>query len=223
MMIAASSLTVLLVVAAAHPASSADGKVIALVSDALVQAATPGDRISVTKVKLRKHQYCQIQSARVAQSIDGSGRVAVRIEGVTALDAQRTCAGIAWATVVVKRRVYVVTQPIARDGVMAEAVKQEERIVKRGARPIARMHAGAVAVRRLLPGTIVATSMVRAHGAKVGTNVPVHIVRGGLRIVLPGKAMRCGQNKACARLKNGTVVRGVPHGNAIVVTEGVAP
>jgi flagella basal body P-ring formation protein FlgA len=171
-----------------------------------------------------------VTEASAAQRVEGSGRVGVRLVGTRpASDAERrankpedrACSGFAWAQVRVKRRALVLERDVERGDELAAVVATRVVEVKAGREPLTSLGHGAVASRKLKAGELLMPFMVRALEARAGAQVPVHIVRGNIRLVVQGTAVRCGLRHACARLQSGQLVKGRAEGGAVVVEGGL--
>jgi flagella basal body P-ring formation protein FlgA len=225
------ALTALLVTLLAPSATaSAKARVEQMVSGAVRAAAQPGDRVTIDGMRLFVNKACKVGEASVAQRLQASGRVGVRLVGERpANKAERkagkagklACSGFAWAQVRVKRRVLVLDKDVERGEALSDVVVHKVVELKQGRQPLTALSPGAVASRQLKAGQPLMTFMVRAQEAKPGAQVPVHIVVGNIRMVVQGTAVRCGLRHACARLGTGQLVKGRAEGRAVVVEGGL--
>jgi hypothetical protein len=174
---------------------------------ALSRQAPPGARIEVTRWE---SPTCAATTFEPA-TLDASGRVAVRAVG-------RGCAVWGWATVRVTATVAIVDRPLSAGDPLEGAVRFEEREWSRTASSAPAI-TGAVASRRLSPGTVVRSSDLRL-GPPPGTSVTVRVVSSGIAIEQRGAIFACPE-RVCATLPSGKRISGTfTNGVLLATVEG---
>lgn len=171
---------------------------------ALSRLAPQGARIEVTRWE---SPTCAATTFEPAP-FDAPGRIAVRAVG-------RGCAGWGWATVRMMATVAVVDRPVSAGDPLEGAVRFEEREWTRTASSAPAI-TGAVASRRLSPGTVLRSSDLR-FGPPPGTSVTVRVVSSGIAIEQRGSIFAC-PDRVCATLPSGKRISGTFTGGVLLAT-----
>ena len=193
-------------------ADSADPALTAIVSAALVAAATvPDARIEGLAIE-RPRSACAAttpERVEISRPVEGSARLAVKLIG-PARGAAPPCETWGWARFRLLAPVPVAARAVRAGEPLAGATRLDDREIKVGHLPadLASLERGATAERALVAGQIVETEMVRAAGPRPGDSVKVVLVAGGLAIEKTGRAVPCARNHNCAVLPSGKHVDG---------------
>ncbi len=167
--------------------------------------AVPGARVVVASYQPKLPPGCQVESGELRRSIDGSGRIAIKLEGASA--AGQRCGGWAWIGVRVYGRVLVTTRAVREGEELAGATLEAEREIFSGHRP-AQWVQGTSAARALASGAVIDESHLRIDALKVGAPLKVVVAAGALVVEMAGRVVSCGAGKACAVLPSGKHVEG---------------
>ena len=179
-----------------------------LASEAVAQVAEPSAHVELIALSPPQASSCRARQVVAGGKAQASGRVALRITGVT--EAGRPCTTWASAQVRVERTVAVTTQPVARGAPLSGAFELRTVEVKQPAQW--RIPGGAASAARDLP---VGTTLLAQHvaaGPALGTPVRVVLQTGALAVTTHGQVSACprvdGADAVCATLGNGRHVRG---------------
>ena len=169
------------------------------VSESLTRAlAVPGARI--VPLSWSAPAACRVRNASVAHSLDGSGRVSVRVSGPG-------CPGWGWAQVEVWAEAAVTTRAVRAGESLNSSFALIEREVRPGHTPYLPPE-GAMAIRSLSAGTIINPADVGKSSVVAGDPVKILVVSGVLAVEAQGRRIPCGQSRACAVLSSGKHLEG---------------
>jgi hypothetical protein len=195
--------------AVSEPASAAREFLPSAVSESLSRAlAIPGARI--VPLSWSAPQGCHVRSASVPRSIDGSGRVAVKIAG-------KNCSGWGWIRLEVWSETAVTTRALRAGEAVETGYAMVEQEVRSGRMPFV-PPAGAVAVRTLPAGTAIDARDVSKSSVVAGDPVKV-IIAGTVAIETQGRRIPCVRSRACAVLPTGKHVEGQMDDNGRLIVE----
>ncbi len=193
----------------AHNSEVAPGVELApLVRHAIERAlAAPGARIdnAVEERGSARPLDCQVTQAEVAQPIEASGRLAVKISGRAARGGH--CELWIWARVRVVAPVAVASRALRAGDPLDGAYTTEERELRLGHAP-AVIGPSSVATRALAAGQMLDASVVAEPTLRSGDVVKVVVVSGSLVIEQTGRAVPCVRGRSCAVLASGKQVEG---------------
>lgn len=186
------------------------------VRDALAAAlAVPRARLVVGEYAARLPERCALRRAQPSQPVQGSARVALRLDGVT--PEGLACSGWAWARVDVYVHGWVTVRTVRDGEPLAGAVQPAERELKPGRPLLTELPPGALAARALAAGQALGPESVRGTGPRPGDRVTVIARAGGITLTQPAQLVPCGAGRTCARLPTGRRVEGTLDGNQLLV------
>ena len=169
--------------------------------------AAPGARIdsAIEERSSGRPVDCRVSEAEVAQPIEASGRLAVKVSGRGIRGG--FCDSWIWVRVRVVAPVAVATRALRAGDPLEGAYDTEERELRPGHTPAVIGHssvaARAVAAGQLLDGTVVGEPTLRP-----GEVVKVVVVSGALIIEQTGRGAPCARGRSCAVLSSGKQVEG---------------
>jgi hypothetical protein len=190
----------------AQPASAAE--VAPLVRHALERAlAAPDARLdsAVEERGAARPVDCHVTEAEVAQPIEASGRLAVKISGRAAHGGH--CDSWIWVRVRVVAPVAVATRALRAGDSLENAYATEERELRAGHTPAA-IGPSSVATRAVAAGQVLDGALVGAPTLRFGEAVKVVVVSGSLLIEQTGRGAPCARGRSCAVLASGKQVEG---------------
>lgn len=194
-------LTLALLIAVTAPSAS----VAPAVAEALDRAiAIPGARLEIRS--FRAGGSCTAEAAEVSQPISASGRVAVRLRGLTN---SGPCEAWAWADVRLFAKAFVATHAIREGESLQARTRTAEIEVRSVSAPVVSIPDGAVAASPIAAGSAVEARHLRNQNElRPGSAVEVDVVASGIRISQRGRAVPCVPGRACAVLPSGRRVEG---------------
>jgi hypothetical protein len=185
--------------AVSEPASAARDLLPSAVSESLSRAlAIPGARI--VPLSWSAPEGCNIRSASVPRSIEGSGRVAVKFAG-------KNCSGWGWVRLEVWSETAVTTRTLRAGEAVESGFAMVEQEVHQGRMPFV-PPAGAVALRSLPAGTPLYPGDVSKSSVVAGDPVKIIVAAGAVAIETQGRRVPCARSRACAVLPTGKHVEG---------------
>jgi flagella basal body P-ring formation protein FlgA len=190
----------------AEPASAAE--VAPVVRHALERAlAAPGARLdsAVEERGAARPVDCRVSEAEVAQPIEASGRLAVKISGRAAHGGH--CDSWIWVRVRVVAPVAVAKHALRAGDSLENAYDTEERELRAGHTPAA-IGPSSVATRAVAAGQILDGAVVGEPTLRFGDVVKVLVVSGALVIEQTGRGAPCARGRSCAVLASGKQVEG---------------
>ncbi len=188
------------------PAPTAE--VAPVVRHALERAlATPGARLdsAVEERGSTRPLDCRVTEAEVAQPIEASGRLAVKISGRAAHGGH--CDSWIWVRVRVVAPVAVATRALRAGDSLENAYDTEERELRAGHAPAA-IGPSSVVTRAVAAGQILDGAAVGEPTLRLGEVVKVVVVSGALMIEQTGRGAPCLRGRSCAVLASGKQVEG---------------
>jgi len=190
----------------AEPAPAAD--VAPLVRHALEHAlAAPGARLdsAVEERGSARPVDCRASEVEVAQPIEASGRLAVKISGRSVHGG--SCDNWIWVRVRVVAPVAVATRALRAGDSLDGAYATEERELRAGHAPAA-IGPSSVATRAVAAGQILDGAVVGEPTLRPGEAVKVVVMSGALMIEQTGRGAACARGRSCAVLASGKQVEG---------------
>jgi flagella basal body P-ring formation protein FlgA len=190
----------------AEPASAAE--VAPVVRHALERAlAAPGARLdsAVEERGAARPVDCRVSEAEVAQPIEASGRLAVKISGRAAHGGH--CDSWIWVRVRVVAPVAVAKHALRAGDSLENAYDTEERELRAGHTPAA-IGPSSVVTRAVAAGQILDGAVVGEPTLRFGDVVKVLVVSGALVIEQTGRGAPCARGRSCAVLASGKQVEG---------------
>jgi hypothetical protein len=179
-----------------------------LVRQALERAlAAPGARLdsAVEERGSARPLDCRATEAEVAQAIEASGRLAVKVSGRASHGGH--CDIWLWVRVRVVAPVAVATRALRAGDALAGAYETEERELRPGHTP-AVIGRSSVAARGVAAGQILDGLVVGEPTLRPGDVVKVVVVSGALMIEQTGRGAPCARGRSCAVLASGKQVEG---------------
>jgi flagella basal body P-ring formation protein FlgA len=190
----------------AEPPSAAE--VAPMVRHVLERAlAAPGARLdsAVEERAAARSADCHVTEAEVAQPIEASGRLAVKISGRAAHGGH--CDSWIWVRVRVVAPVAVATRALRAGDSLENAYATEERELRAGHTPAA-IGPSSVATRAVAAGQVLDGALVGQPMLRFGEAVKVVVVSGSLLIEQTGRGAPCARGRSCAVLASGKQVEG---------------
>ncbi len=190
------------------PEAAAGVEVAPLVRHALERAlSTPGARIesAVEERGAGRPSDCHATEAEVAQPIEASGRLAVKISGRAPHGGH--CELWVWTRVRVVGPVAVAARSLRAGDALAGLYTTEERELRAGHGPAA-IGPSSVAARAMAAGQMLDASTVVEPTLRLGDMVKVVVVSGALVIEQTGRGAPCARGRSCAVLASGKQVEG---------------
>ena len=188
------------------PASTAE--VAPVVRSALERAlAAPGARLdsAVEERGSARPLDCHVTEVEVAQSIEASGRLAVKVSGRASRGGH--CDSWLWVRVRVVAPVAVATRALRAGESLEGAYDTEERELRPGHTP-AVIGRSSVAARAVAAGQILDGAVVGEPTLRPGAVLKVGVVSGARMIVHTGRGTPCARGRSCAVLASGKQVEG---------------
>ena len=188
------------------PAPTAE--VAPVVRHALERAlATPGARLdsAVEERGSVRPIDCRVTEVEVAQPIEASGRLAVKVSGRGSRGGH--CDNWLWVRVRVVAPVAVATRALRAGDALEGAYDTEERELRSGHTP-AVIGSSSVAARAVAAGQILDGAVVGEPTLRLGQMVKVVVVSGALMIEQTGRGAPCLRGRSCAVLASGKQVEG---------------
>lgn len=177
----------------------------ALAESALLSQAPEASRLEVGEVKVQLSSDCRIERAE-APALKMSGRVAVKLRGVTA--SNKSCSGWAWARIRLFSKAFVLARDVQRGESVSKASREEERELSSSKKFLSSIPEGSTAVRALPKGTVLDESHLKSSGPQLGRPVTVVVKTDTLTVVQQGRSAPCSKGKSCAVLPTGKRVEG---------------
>jgi hypothetical protein len=148
---------------------------------------------------------CQVGDAEVLGSVEGSGRIAVKLIGQR--PGGQPCEVWTWVRVRVMAPLPVSTRALRAGDPVAEAYVTEERELRAGHAP-PRIGPQAVATRAIAAGQVLQSDQVGDPSVRLGQGLKVLVVSGALTIEQSGRSVPCARGRTCAVLASGARVEG---------------
>ena len=209
------------VVAGGAPATASDtGATPAAIFRKAIERAlsVPGARLesAVEERAGARASDCHVVEAEVTQSVEASGRIAVKASGH--LGRGQRCDAWIWMRVRVVAPVGVTARALRAGERLEGAVTIEERELHAGHAPAA-IGPASVAARDLKGGQLLDAASVAEPTLRPGEAVKVLVVSGALVIEQSGRAVPCVRGRSCAILTSGKQVEGsLIDGRLVVLT-----
>lgn len=188
--------------------AAATPEVAPVVRHALERAlAAPGARLdsAVEERGSVRPLDCRATEVEVAQPIEASGRLAVKVSGRASHGGH--CEGWLWVRVRVVAPVAVATRALRAGDALEGAYDTEERELRSGHTP-ALIGSASVAARAVAAGQILDGAVVSEPTLRSGQMVKVVVVSGALMIEQTGRGAPCVRGRSCAVLASGKQVEG---------------
>jgi flagella basal body P-ring formation protein FlgA len=201
-LLVAAGLVTFFTVRPADGAEPASAPIVAALQQAI---SVPGARLDSASDEKPTGRSCAPHEVSVPHAVDGSGRVAVKVVGTRAGGVR--CEAWTWVRVRVVADVAVTRRAIRAGEGLTDAVSMETREVVAGRAP-AVLSTGSVAARSLVAGAVVEADAVTVATARLGEQIKVVVMMGGLAVEQSGRATPCVRGRSCAVLPSGRRVEG---------------
>lgn len=188
--------------------TASNAEVAPVVRQALERAlAAPGARLdsAVEERGSARPLDCRVTEVEVAQPIEASGRLAVKVSGRGSHGGH--CDSWLWMRVRVVAPVAVAKRALRPGDSLDGAYDTEERELRAGHTP-AVIGRSSVAVRTVAAGQVLDGAVVGEPTLRLGEVVKVVVVSGALMIEQTGRGAPCARGRSCAVLASGKQVEG---------------
>jgi flagella basal body P-ring formation protein FlgA len=186
------------------------------VAEALNDAsAVINGKVHVSRFTIANRTQCIPDKIELKERIDGSGRVPVRYTGKDKSGAD--CQAWAWADVQVWAPVLITTRAVKPGETIDGAVTEVEREVMRGHEPLTQVTPGLIATNMIASGAVIEKHAVHIAQPKVGTQISVTIVAGGVTVEEAARVLPCVPDRVCVMLPSGKRLDGTMQDGHLLV------